>query len=84
MVADTDCRGKSPVSAEWGNQRGWRQTEEYPELLTARQNSPRQWARHSLDDDHRMGARPRRVVVELSGRVRGARERARVFGWGSN
>jgi hypothetical protein len=67
-----------------GEPEGLGRTEGCPELLTARRNSPRQRARRWLDGDRRTGARPRRAAAELPRRARGARERARVFGWGRN
>jgi hypothetical protein len=42
-----------------GEPEGLGRTEGCPELLTARQNSPRQQARQWLDGDRRTGARPR-------------------------
>jgi hypothetical protein len=41
------------VSADRADQRGWGRTEGCPELLMARQNSPRQRARRGLDGGRR-------------------------------
>jgi hypothetical protein len=69
----SNCTGRTPVSANQANQKGWGRTEGCPALLTTRQNSPRQQVRRGLDDDHRMGARPRRAAVELSRRAQSER-----------
>jgi hypothetical protein len=42
------CMERTPVSADWANQRGWGQTEGCPGLLTKRRNSPRQQERQRL------------------------------------
>jgi hypothetical protein len=71
----SNCTGRTLVSADRANQRGWGRTEGCPGLLTMRRNSPRQRAQRGLDDDRRMGARPRRAAMELPGRAE--RERGR-------
>jgi hypothetical protein len=43
------ARENTPVSVDRANPRGWGRTERCLELLTARQNSPRQRAQHGLD-----------------------------------
>jgi hypothetical protein len=50
------CIGRTPVSADWADKRGWGRTEGCPKLLMARQNSPRQWARRRLYDGRRTDA----------------------------
>jgi hypothetical protein len=79
----SDCTGRTPVIVDRANQKGWGRTEGCPELLTTRQNSPRQRARRGLDGDRRIGARPQRAR-QNSLSARRAREGARVFGWGRN
>jgi hypothetical protein len=55
------CMVKKPVSANRANQRGWGQTRWRPTLLSKWRSSPMQRARQELNDDHRMGGRPRRA-----------------------
>jgi hypothetical protein len=57
------CTGRTPVSADWANQRGGGKPRGCPELLTKRRNSPRQQARQRLNSGHN----ERRTMVSGGG-----------------
>jgi hypothetical protein len=54
------CTGKTPVSADRANQRGWGQTRGCPTLLAKRWSLPRQRTRRGLDGGHRTSGGERR------------------------
>jgi hypothetical protein len=72
--------GGEPVSVDREKQRGRGRTEGCPGSRVTRRSSPMQQTQRGLDGDRRMGARPRRIAVELPGCTRRAREGARVLG----
>jgi hypothetical protein len=71
-----DCTGRTSVSADRVNQRGWGQIGGCPTLLAKRRSSPRQWARQRLNGGHKTSGGPRRAVASSLG-VRAERERGR-------
>jgi hypothetical protein len=75
----SDCTGRTPVSVDWVNQRGWGRTEGCAGLLTIRRNSLRQRTRRGLNGDRRTGARPRERRQNFLGACR-ARESASEVG----
>jgi hypothetical protein len=71
---------REPVSVDQANQRNWGQIGICPTLLAMRRSLPRQRARQRLNGGHGTRGGPQRMAVELPGRVRKVRERARVLG----